>query len=381
MPCVIIKNDGIGDLILSSGLIASIGEHFGGDVDLITCSANQEIAEGIEPLRNRFYLSRDNLRFSGRLSNYGLLLPRVTGQDQAVIRELSKRKYDIAICLRRFIRQNSLVIMRKVKAKEKHCAWQFPTNISRELAVKASRGWLHYDGAGSVLSELSYYAEFTERILGGRLDTRPCLRFCRQSEQDQQIGTIALGLSGASTNWPDDYWLELVGLLADSGWSIKLLGGSDVMGLAERIEKQHSTVMNLVGQLDWHATADALQDCVAYIGNDTGLSHFASLIVKKCLIVLGGGTFRRFFPWPDNMNQHLIYHGLECFDCDWQCKFDARRCLALVTPRSVYQCFEEMVLGLRVKETNLNSMDAAYPVSWRRRSVSAQASVSGRIID
>ena len=46
--CLVIKNDGIGDLILASGLVSALGEHFGGDIDLVTCSANREVAEGIE---------------------------------------------------------------------------------------------------------------------------------------------------------------------------------------------------------------------------------------------------------------------------------------------------------------------------------------------
>ena len=352
-----------------------------GDVDLITCSANREIAEGIELLRNRFYVSRDDLKFSSRLSKHGLLFPRVNEQDHAVIKSVSKQKYDVAICLRRFIRQNSLVIMRKVKAKDKHCAWQFPTNISRELAIKASRGWRHYDGPVSIFSELSYYAEFAESIFGEHLDTRPRLQFCKQSKLDRQSGMVALGLSGNSTNWSDDYWFELVGFLSDAGCAIKLLGGPDVTALAERIEKQNPAVMNLVGQLNWKMTAAELQDCVAYIGNDTGLSHFASLVVKKCLIIMGGGTFRRFFPWPDSTNQNLVYHGLECFDCNWQCKFDSRRCLALVTPRSVYQSYNKMMTDNQVREIDLNPMDIAYPLSWRRRPGSAQALISGRIIN
>ena len=64
MSCLIIKNDGIGDLILASGLIRSVGKLFNGNVDLVTCGNNREIAEGILPLRHRFYCSRDGMHFT-----------------------------------------------------------------------------------------------------------------------------------------------------------------------------------------------------------------------------------------------------------------------------------------------------------------------------
>src|SRR5438105_14033226 len=112
MPtCLVIKNDGIGDLILASGLIASLGARFDGNVDLVTCEENREVAEGIEPLRERFCVSRDSMRFSRRAWQLGMLWPRMPSTDAAVLRTIRSREYDVAISLRRFIRQNSLVIM------------------------------------------------------------------------------------------------------------------------------------------------------------------------------------------------------------------------------------------------------------------------------
>src|SRR4051794_1599743 len=103
MPrCLVIKNDGLGDLVLMSGLIGSIGERFGGDVDLLTCQENREIAEGIEPLGERIYVTRAAPRLSATGQRFGLVLPRVKGSDAEVLKQLRRRRYDVAITLRRF---------------------------------------------------------------------------------------------------------------------------------------------------------------------------------------------------------------------------------------------------------------------------------------
>lgn len=72
MSCLIIKNDGIGDLILAYGLISEFGMHFGGHVDLVTCGANKEIAEGIEPFGHRFFVTRDDLGYYRPATRFGL---------------------------------------------------------------------------------------------------------------------------------------------------------------------------------------------------------------------------------------------------------------------------------------------------------------------
>ena len=74
MSCLTIKNDGLGDLILASGLIADLATHFGG-ADVATCEANREIAEGIPGLTRCLYVSRDKLWFRWRPSRWGMLLP------------------------------------------------------------------------------------------------------------------------------------------------------------------------------------------------------------------------------------------------------------------------------------------------------------------
>jgi len=365
MSCLIIKNDGIGDLILASGLISEVGRYFGGNVDLVTCSANQEIAEGIELLRKRFYVSRDDLRFFAWPARMGVLLPRVIRQDREVLRRIKSERYDVAICLRRFIRQNSLVLMRHVRAQHRYCAWQFPTNLSQELAVKASCGWEHYDGPSNMLSEAGYNQDFLRHVVGVTINPRPRLSFCQYQANSPVTQRVALGLGGSSSTWPQHYWYELAQRLSKEGWRLLLLGGENTVELADRIQYVVPEAENRVGRLDWHGTAAALDGCVAYVGNDTGLSHFASLIVRKCLVILGGGTFRRFFPWPVGCNQHIVYHGLDCFDCGWQCKYLHKRCLSLIHPEAAFTSFTRLIETMICGETDLNSNNGHYQLAWR----------------
>jgi ADP-heptose:LPS heptosyltransferase len=375
MSCLVIKNDGIGDLVLASGLIAALGRHFDGNVDLVTCSSNREVAMGIDPLRERYFVSRDALHFSRRAWDWKILWARVSKDDAIVLRSLRRKHYDFAICLRRFMRQNSLVIMRSVRSSRKLCIWQMPTNASLAMASAASAGWSHYQGPKETLSELSYAQGALEDEFGWKFDARPRLSFCKRQTKIPASKRVGLGLSGSSTNWPNGNWVELAMMLVERGWQISLYGGADMQELSSRIAAKVSGVESFVGRLSWPATASSLGTCDAYIGNDTGLSHIASLVNLKCLIILGGGTFRRFFPWPQSDNQTCIFHGLPCFDCDWQCSFKERYCMSLVRPRDVMCAFVQMMDRQDNSSAliNFGARDEEYHLAWRRQGVGTPA--------
>jgi len=364
---LIIKNDGVGDLILASGLISSVGKIFDGNVDLLTCDdgGNREIAEGIEPLRERFYVSLLGMKLSNIGSRIGLLMPRVPTEDMMVLKTIASRKYETAICLRRFIRESTLIVMRQVRAEKKYCMWEFPTNVSLRMVKRHTHGWKHYIGAPNTLSEQSYSKAFLESVLNSNIASRPRLSFCQKQISKPTNRKVALGLGGRSATWPYGNWIELAMRLAADGCRLILLGGDTASHLASQIIMKVPSAENLVGQLTWHKTAELLHDCEGYIGNDTGLSHFASLILQKAVVILGGGTFRRFFPWPDAENQYVIFHGLGCFDCTWECKFRDRLCLSLVRPCDVMAFFREVMNGRAKPECDLNPANLDYILSWR----------------
>jgi ADP-heptose:LPS heptosyltransferase len=381
MPtCLVIKNDGIGDLVLASGLIGSISERFGGQVDLVTCEDNREIAEGIDPLRERLYVSRDSMHFSTRAWSLGILWPRMPASDARVLDAIRSRTYDVAIVLRRFVRQNSLVIMRAVRANRRVCAWQLPTNAPAEMARRASVGWERYSGPLDTVSELTYATGFAEAVFGGAFSTVPTLSYCTRQTSLPGHRKVVLGLSGNSTNWPFGNWIELAMLLAADGWNLTLVGGDNVAELAGQLERKVPGAENLVGRLSIRETVRVLDDCDAYIGNDTGISHLAGLVVRNCLIVAGGGTFRRFFPWPGARNQTVLYHALDCFDCEWLCKFSERYCLSLVRAGDAFAAFQRMMTAnpAAPAEINLNPMEPGYEVAWRH-DTGVRMPFSGRV--
>lgn len=219
-------------------------------------------------------------------------------------------------------------------------------------------------GESKVLSELSYYQDFTENIFKTKIETKPKLIFTNKIEGEAKKNNIGLVIGGAIiSRWPISYWIDIIKYLENKKWNIYLFGGKNVYKDSQKIA---NNCKNLTGSLSISESLKYLKKISLLIGNDTGFTHFASLIIPKCLIIQGGGTFGRFFPWPKSTNQYILYHALDCFDCNWNCKFSNTKCINKIQPSHVIDYLEEIINSKDTdRNRNLNKLPTTYNIWWR----------------
>jgi ADP-heptose:LPS heptosyltransferase len=364
MSLLVIKNDGIGDLILASGLIGDLARKFG-PVDLITCAANAEIANQIEGVDRVMAVSRDDIRYDPRLERIGIRWMRMTPEDRRIVRHLRENEYEVAICLRRYIRQSSLILMHSTRARRRFCAWLYPTNLSRTRAEVLSRGWSHFKG-DETGTELNYYRSFVESTLRLYSASPPMLLCTKGILPSPEPGRIGFSISGASAKWPASQWLELARMLTGEGRTIVLFGGTDAQTTAGAIAGVAPGVVNLVGGHGFEEAIPELRRLELLIGNDTGMTHYATLCTARVMCIMGGGTFGRFFPWPEDERQYVLFHALDCYDCDWSCLFPEPKCLGNITPLDVKRYMDDILRGQAIRVRNLARSPVSYVPGWRR---------------
>ncbi len=358
--CLIIKNDGIGDLVLASGLISEISKGFANTV-LVTCIQNKEVAEAIPGVTQHFYCSRDSLKFHRSARMFGINHSTGTVDDKQLLKRLRQEQFDVAIILRRYIRESTFAMMNVVHAREKYCCWQMPTNVTTEIAHRHSRGWEHREGDIGLLSESSYFQHFLQDLFQRPFPCQPQLNFEIDPAGKSAHRTVGLGMGGYR-RWPLGYWIELARKLHEDGWELHLFGGADGAHRAQVLEDRFAHCVNHVGKLDLRQSANAFSRLTAYIGNDTGLSHLAAMYVTTSLIVIGGGGFNRFFPWPETEGkQFIVHHGLDCYDCSWDpCIYGDQRCIYFISAVDVYEYFQQIVAGEAPQYRNLNPNPTEY---------------------
>jgi ADP-heptose:LPS heptosyltransferase len=82
--------------------------------------------------------------------------------------------------------------------------------------------------------------------------------------------------------------------------------------------------VNLCGQTTLHQAAAILRRCRLCIGAETGLAHIACAVGTPQVVLLGGGHFGRFMPYSPLTTVGCI--PLDCFGCQWQCRFERVHC-------------------------------------------------------
>lgn len=96
---------------------------------------------------------------------------------------------------------------------------------------------------------------------------------------------------------------------------------------------------NLSGSLSLCQTTALLRRCRIAVGTETSLAHMACAVGIPNVIVIGGGHFGRFMPYSELTS--LVCLPLECFNCNWQCRYREHHCLRDIKPKVIEQAISE----------------------------------------
>ena len=99
---------------------------------------------------------------------------------------------------------------------------------------------------------------------------------------------------------------------------------------------------------------DVMKGAAAVLSNDTGPAHLSIALGTPTVVVVGGGHFGSFVPYPEDAtpaNARFVYERMECYHCFWRChkratKHDVFPCVDGVSEERVWGALNE-VLGAR----------------------------------
>lgn len=105
-------------------------------------------------------------------------------------------------------------------------------------------------------------------------------------------------------HWPVDRWRAVARCLADAGARVLEVGSKDRLGVGA----------DLVGRLTVRQTAAVLGACNLFLGNNSGLFHYAQAAGVPCVVLFSLATPSRFFHPGARVVPLQVAH-LPCIDC------------------------------------------------------------------
>lgn len=201
-------------------------------------------------------------------------------------------------------------------------SWVAPANFS--IGFKTVGQYRHYlyDLAIPHLGDIHEHQNYKNllnplNVLG--INTPRLIGKHAEESREQKRVVIHMFPGGSKAHlkqWPEDKWIQLIGILVARGCEVILTGGESEYDQLTQIKHQagNSDLIQVVaGKLSISETAGLLETAIVVISVDTGVMHMASAL--KCnLIALHGPTSPS--RWGAlNSNSISIVHQLPCSPC------------------------------------------------------------------
>ena len=89
---------------------------------------------------------------------------------------------------------------------------------------------------------------------------------------------------------------------------------------------------------------DILKHAACVISNDTGPAHLAIALGAPTVVVVGGGHFDSFVPYPEAArppHARFVFEEMPCYHCFWRChlratRFDVFPCVSAISVDAVW---------------------------------------------
>ena len=152
---------------------------------------------------------------------------------------------------------------------------------------------------------------------------------------------VAPGGSAPIRRWPVKAFTMLGDQLARrTGWRIVLCGGSEDRELVTAIASGMKSSPGLFLGEELPAVARLVSSASLFVGNESGLLHVAASCGTPAVGILGGGHFSRYFPYG---SVRIVNHALDCYECNWSCPYPEPYCLTNITVEDAMREAERLI--------------------------------------
>ena len=131
---------------------------------------------------------------------------------------------------------------------------------------------------------------------------------------DQRYAVIRPGASQANKRWPTERFAAIAQWLREAHGiaTVVNLGPGDEQ-IADELRKRFAGLGIIMGDLDLRGLVALLAGSSLFIGNDTGPTHVAAALGKKCVVIFGASDSKVWSPWKTEYR--LIENPFPCKQC------------------------------------------------------------------
>jgi ADP-heptose:LPS heptosyltransferase len=151
--------------------------------------------------------------------------------------------------------------------------------------------------------------------------------------------------------WPFENYLNIANKLIMMDLSVIIIGGQNekVVGIPKNFNDER--LVDLSGKTELPDLLDILNHAACVISNDTGPAHLSIALETPTVVIVGGGHFGSFVPYPEEICPPYVkfaFMEMPCYHCFWHCikresKHEAFPCVSDVSVDTVWRYTKELL--------------------------------------
>ena len=159
------------------------------------------------------------------------------------------------------------------------------------------------------------------------------------------------GSNEQGRRWPFKNYSNVADHLIEIGYRIVIVGGKKekISDIPE--DFNYDRVVDLTGKTKLPELLDVLNHAACVITNDTGPAHLSIALGTPTVVIVGGGHFGSFVPYPEEIRPSLarfIFEDMPCYHCFWRCnkresKQESFPCVNNVSVDAVWEHTKELL--------------------------------------
>ena len=134
---------------------------------------------------------------------------------------------------------------------------------------------------------------------------------------------LNFGSNEPGRRWPFENYLALARRCLEAGRRVVFVGAAQEAFAKPRIaELRHPEAIDTIGTLSLPELVDVLAGAACVISNDTGPGHLALAVGAPTVLIVGGGHYGSFVPYPEQIRPakaDFLAMEMECYHCLWRC--------------------------------------------------------------
>jgi ADP-heptose:LPS heptosyltransferase len=350
---LVIRMDGIGDMVLFRQALDRYAEVFGidkGDITILGCKAWGDLAEGLFE-GFRVHAIHEHRFHKKPLYRFG------------VARWIYRQNFRTVV-LDSFFRKPLMAdsLMLAARAPETVACVPWLSRKTNDLfAYSLSRATTLVDTGAYPVHETVRHFRFLTAVAGREIAPERIALDWPQGRlpdglRDAPYVVLNFGSNEYGRRWPLPKYLETARWLMDQGYRVVFCGAPNDLAHSHEIRAAlpGEGVVDLIGCTTVPELMAVLKSAAAVLTNDTGPAHLAIALGAPTLVLVGGGHFGSFVPYAEEVrpaNARFLNVAMDCYHCFWGCHLrqsdrESFPCVAAIEESAVRQTLGELLRQL-----------------------------------